>query len=425
MFTRTLIVILYVGCFGVASRADEAPKYKPIDRETVAAYEKLGARYGGFEVRAFGRITFWPGKKSAAKWLPGFAIVPAKDGTLPKLPPVQVPFGLDLYSTEVTDTGLNELKGLKNLTLLQFAGNVKDAGLKEVKELKYLTVLDLRSANVTDEGLKEISELKKLAILCLYNTKVTHAGLKELRGLKNLAVLSLDDTKVTDAGLKELKDLKSLISIGLDGTLVTDAGLKDLKELKNLTELNLHYTQVTDMGLKELKNLKELIKLDLLGTNVTPEGVKELKRTLPGCKVRHFAVPSTAIGLAVFISDADQSYHVAIDNSEVVVNTSTIDLVVRKGIDCIPTLLTILKDDGISFDLFVRCYSCCDQILKKIDPEFVIAWQGGAGTMDNEHGQMLRFLPSYPSQDEQEYRTRVINDIEKKYAMALKKKGKR
>jgi hypothetical protein len=42
MFTRTLIVVFCFGCVTFASRADEPPKYKPIDPETVAAYKKLG-----------------------------------------------------------------------------------------------------------------------------------------------------------------------------------------------------------------------------------------------------------------------------------------------------------------------------------------------------------------------------------------------
>jgi hypothetical protein len=297
-------------------------------------------------------------------------------------------------------------------------------------------------------GLKEISERKKLAILCLYKTKVTNAGLKELRCLKNLAILTLDDTKVTDAGLKELKDMKGLTALRLGGTQVSDAGLKELgnlknlayldlldtkvtdagmkglKQLKNLIELDLHYTQVTDVGLKELKDLENLTRLDLIGTNVTAEGAKQLRSAMPGCKIRHLIVPNTPIGLAVFVITGDGG-SISVDNSEVVVKSSTIDLVVRKGIDCVPTLLTIMKDDGISFDLFVHCYSCCDQILRAIDSKFIIAWQGGAQVMDNEYGQATRFLPSHPLQDEKEYRTRVVNDIEKKYALTLKQKGKR
>ena len=49
MPARTTIAILCLGWFVVLSRADEPPKYKPIDAKTIAAYEKLGAKYGEFE----------------------------------------------------------------------------------------------------------------------------------------------------------------------------------------------------------------------------------------------------------------------------------------------------------------------------------------------------------------------------------------
>ena len=57
-------------------------------------------------------------------------------GGLPKLPPIQVPFGLDLHDTSMKDDGLKELKELKNLTTL-LLGNTRvgDAGLKELKHL--------------------------------------------------------------------------------------------------------------------------------------------------------------------------------------------------------------------------------------------------------------------------------------------------
>ena len=119
-------------------------------------------------INDFGRIQFLPGKEAAAKGLPGFRLVSRPDGTLPQLPSVQVPFGLDLGDTQVTDAGLKELKELKNLTLLDLGGTqVTDAGLKELKDLKNLTSLDLGGTQVTDAGLKELKDLKNLTSLDL------------------------------------------------------------------------------------------------------------------------------------------------------------------------------------------------------------------------------------------------------------------
>ena len=68
---------------------------------------------------------------------------------------------------------------------------------------------------VTDAGLKELAGLKNLTRLVLVRAMVTDAGMKELAALKNLTDLSLGGTKVTDAGLKELAKLKSLAKLDL------------------------------------------------------------------------------------------------------------------------------------------------------------------------------------------------------------------
>jgi hypothetical protein len=64
---------------------------------------------------------------------------------------------LDL--TEVTDDGLKELKGLKNLGTLLLRGTwVTDEGLKALYDLKNLGQLDLSATAVTDDGVKALKE---------------------------------------------------------------------------------------------------------------------------------------------------------------------------------------------------------------------------------------------------------------------------
>jgi internalin A len=268
------------------------PKYKPIDRETIAAYEKLGATYITLKVDQYGNVIY-----RAVDGLPGFTFERLPDE---KLPPVSVPFylgckatdgqlkalnnlvnltHLELHSTQVTDAGLKELKGLNNLRWLSLMGSkgVSDEGLQELRELKNLDSLDLGYTAVTDVGMKELSELKNLTRLSLYNTKVTDVGLKELRELKNLKSLLLINLGVTDAGLKELKGLAKLSMLDLYATKVTDAGMIELRELKDLSFLELSETKVGDAGLRELKDLKGLNYLGLVGTKVTNGGMKDLK----------------------------------------------------------------------------------------------------------------------------------------------------
>ncbi|GAG37153.1 unnamed protein product, partial [marine sediment metagenome] len=79
--------------------------------EVIAAWEKAGARF-------------------EARRLPLFLFRLFPTGKLNVLPPPEVPFGLTLSNTKVTDAGLKELAGLKQLQSLNlFRTKVTDAGL--------------------------------------------------------------------------------------------------------------------------------------------------------------------------------------------------------------------------------------------------------------------------------------------------------
>src|SRR5438874_2621672 len=88
-----------------ADAQPKAEKAEGIDARTVAAYQKLGARYGGVVKRRSGFPQFNEGKEAARKGLPGFRLSSLADGKLPRLPQVSIPFALDLNYTEVTDAG--------------------------------------------------------------------------------------------------------------------------------------------------------------------------------------------------------------------------------------------------------------------------------------------------------------------------------
>ncbi len=83
-------------------------------------------------------------------------------------------------------------------------------------------VVDLSFTGLTDAGLKDLAGLKQLQKLVLSGTSVTDAGMQELAGLKQLQKLELLNTEVTDAGLKELAGLKQLHMLDLSSTKVTE-----------------------------------------------------------------------------------------------------------------------------------------------------------------------------------------------------------
>jgi hypothetical protein len=111
----------------------------------------------------------------------------------------------------------------------------------------------LLGPEVTDEGLERLKGLGQLRLLYLCGGRVTDGGLKHLKALGRLKMLGLGDTKITDAGLEHLKGLGQLQQLYLNDTRVTDAGLEHLKGLRQLRELDLSGTRVTDEGVKRLQ----------------------------------------------------------------------------------------------------------------------------------------------------------------------------
>ena len=75
--------------------------------------------------------------------------------------------------------------------------------------------VNLHGSEVTDAGLEHLKGLPQLQTLNLWQTKVTDAGLVYLKGLTKLHLLDLQCSEVTDAGLEHLKGLTELQTLNL------------------------------------------------------------------------------------------------------------------------------------------------------------------------------------------------------------------
>ena len=74
------------------------------------------------------------------------------------------------------------------------------------------------------------------------------------------------------------------------------------------------------------------------------------------------------------------------------ISTSGIRSVADLGTDVIPSLISLLEQDALDFDTFVRCYVAAMLILRRSEPTIDEPWQGGLKVTRCPSGQ-LRFTP--------------------------------
>jgi hypothetical protein len=140
-----------------------------------------------------------------------------------------------LLGPHITDRALTHLVALHRLENLCIAGylgdcQVTDTGLQNLRGLAQLKYLNIAGAKVTDAGMVSLGDLTQLESLGVTSTHVTCAGLEALRGLKHFRVLTLSGNEFTDVGLDRLGHLSHLQYLHLDSTLVTDAGIAKLQQ---------------------------------------------------------------------------------------------------------------------------------------------------------------------------------------------------
>jgi internalin A len=215
---RLLSGILLTASLGgsVPAAADQEQRPEPLPAEVVEAWQKAGAWIGWVGVDREGyRILHKTADQGKSGDIPEFTFASRPAGDLAKLPQPPRAFGLELMGEWVTNAGLKELAGMKNLQSLGLSSftRVTDVGLKELAGLTGLQTLNLADTKMTDAGLKELAGLTGLKSLTLYKTKVRDAGLKELAGMTSLQSLILSSTRVTGAGVRELQKALPALSI--------------------------------------------------------------------------------------------------------------------------------------------------------------------------------------------------------------------
>jgi len=109
---------------------------------------------------------------------------------------------------------------------------INDLDLKELRcalgDLRGLRVLYFSHTEISNQGLQQLVGLKEIEVLSLAGTRIDDSGLVSLSTLPKLEVLNLSDTQVTDAGLEGITydALPELCNVYLDGARVTEEGVQ-------------------------------------------------------------------------------------------------------------------------------------------------------------------------------------------------------
>jgi internalin A len=256
-----------------------------------------------------------------------------EDSELPDLAGLPKLARLDLSHTRITDEGLLYLKSATQIEDLNlyYAEQITDQGMNAIKGWKQLKGLNVRGTRISDGALAIIGTLTGLVSLDIADTQITDNGLDSLVSLTQLREFSLGRSKVGDNALEVLRLMTTLESLDLSGprpgaggkrekggTPLAEAVPQAISALKELRVLKLAHSRITADGLRILSSLDRVEKLGLAGcglvddralaelarwkslkyldvqaTKVTPQGVAGLQNAKPGIVILSGPSPAT------------------------------------------------------------------------------------------------------------------------------------
>jgi hypothetical protein len=210
---------------------------------------------------------------------------------------------------KLTDAGMEQLAGLKNLEQFSFVGTaITGRAYAKCKDWTHVIKVSHRGSSIDDEGLQQLCEhLPNLESISLAHAKFTDAGAPHLAKLTKLKGLELGTSKATPQALHHLaklpleslqlgegfesiecipliKGLAMLRRLTLNNAkALTDADLKVVASLTQLDHLELGKLPLPDERLAVLKDFAFLKSMRLVPVKepFTPEEQAKIKQLLP------------------------------------------------------------------------------------------------------------------------------------------------
>ena len=214
---------------------------------------------------------------------------------------------------KLTDAGMAQLAGLKNLENFSFVGTqMTGKAYAQFEGFAKLARVSHRGSSIDDEGLRQLCDhLPNLESLSLAHAKFTDAGAPHLAKLSKLKGLELGTSKATPQALKHIaklpleylqlgegfesgacipliKDISTLRRLTLTNPqAITDADLLALAGLTQLTHLEIGRMPLPDERLAVLKPFAFLKTMRLVPAKApfTPEQQAKIQALLPQTKI--------------------------------------------------------------------------------------------------------------------------------------------
>ena len=166
---------------------------------------------------------------------------------------------------KLTDAGMEQLAGLKNLEVFSFVGTqITGKAYARFEGFFKLIKVSHRGSSINDEGLKELCEhLPKLESISLAHAKFTDAGASNLAKLTKLKGFEIGTPNATPQALVHLAKLP-LESLQLGEGFESAECIPLIKGIATLRRLTLtNATKLTDAELKTIAGLSQLEHVEL------------------------------------------------------------------------------------------------------------------------------------------------------------------
>ena len=180
---------------------------------------------------------------------------------------------------KLTDAGMAQLAGLKNLENFSFVGTqMTGKAYAQFEGFTKLTRVSHRGSSIDDEGLRQLCDhLPNLESISLAHAKFTDAGAPHLAKLTKLKGLELGTSTATPQALKAITKLP-LESLQLGEGFESVACIAIVKDIASLRRLTLTNAQaLTDADLLVIAGLTQLDHLEIGKMPLPDERIPALK----------------------------------------------------------------------------------------------------------------------------------------------------